>query len=500
MVKSNLNTEKYEEVLQPNDMMWRLVNHLPDFNEDAQAIISVRDKLRKLQNHKVFGGFFRIFSKAVEYYNNHEMFPDINWLQTCFTTGSLQILQNIPFSKEILADIDKKLDESILKERLTEFLDNGSISATDWEKLSKEVSNYTDSRKENPVLTKEDIINLQDNFQSRMSEAGAVRTGMPELDDVIGTLGNNALSVFAGASGSGKTTWAVSVAYNVALSFGMCVDYVSYEVNKEDMWKNIISRHSKVVGTPIKSCVLKEGIATAEELQTYKDVAVDLFMKFNETGGRLDIIDQTMSNEGTFEGFKRMLEKHARARGRKADLIIIDNVDNLQIMKSEERDETTRVNNYIIQLDKYTKTYYDNKGTDILLLTQVNRTGIKKMTQASENEENIGGRSKLTLDVTCIQRFNALYEKAVVVLGLIASKAMRSSGICMVFPIKLRNRALPENPIELKADYAYSSIGDGTIVQPTLDNAKAELENIDNNFIDNEKVDEMFDDFDFETD
>lgn len=496
-MQSNINTEKYEEIIQPNDMMWRLVNHLADFNEDSSSIIEVKDKLTKLQNHKIFGGFYRIFNKAVEYYQNHEVFPDINWLQTCFSIGSLQILQNVPFSKEILIDICKKLDEAILKERISSFLDNSSVSATDWEKLSKEVSNFTDSKKESPVLTKEDIINLQDEFQSKMNEKGAVRTGMPELDDVIGTLGNNALSVFAGASGSGKTTWAVSVAYNVALSYGMCVDYVSYEVNKEDMWKNIISRHSKVLGTPIKSCVLKEGIATSSELQTYKDVATDLFMKFNETGGRLDILDQTMSNEGTFEGFKRMLEKHARTRGRKADLIIIDNVDNLQIMKSEERDETTRVNNYIIQLDKFTKTYYDNKGTDILLLTQVNRTGIKKMTQASENEEGNGGRSKLTLDVTCIQRFNALYEKAVVVLGLIASKAMRSSGMCMVFPIKLRNRALPENPIELKADYAYSSIGDGTIVQPTLDNTKEELENIDNNFINSDIKEEVFEDFDF---
>ena len=495
-MQSNIKTENYEEILQPNEMMWRLVNHLTDFNNDSQAIIEVRDKLYKLQNHKIFGGFYRVFVKAIEFYQNHQRFPDINWLVTCFNTGSLQVLQNVPFSNEIFMDLSKKLDEAIVRDEMSTILDLASPTQADWEKITKKISEYNTGNKEDSTLSKEDIIRLQREYQESVVASGLVKTCMPELDDIIGTLGHRSLSVFAGGSGSGKTTWAVSVAYNVALYLGMCVDYVSYEVPKENMWQNLVSRHSKVMGTPVKACVFKEGIATDSELQIYEDVSTDLFKKFNETGGRIDIIDQTMSNDGTFEGFKRMLENHAIKRGRKADLIIIDNVDNLQILKSSERDETTRVNNYIIQLDKYCKTYYDNLGTDILLLTQVNRAGLKKMAVA-ENEESAGGRSKLTLDVTCIQKFNALYEKAVVVLGLIASKAMRTSGLCMVFPIKLRNRALPENPIELKADYAYSSIGDGKILQPTRDNMKTELENIDKNFIDSEVADECFNDFDF---
>ena len=68
--------------------------------------------------------------------------------------------------------------------------------------------------------------------------------------------------------------------------------------------------------------------------------------------------------------------------------------------------------------------------------------------------------------------------------------------MCFIFPIKLRNRALPEEPIEVRADYAYSSIGDGDLLQPTLDNTKKELEDIDKNFIEENVVEDDFD-FDF---
>ena len=81
-ITTNLNVENYEEILQPNEMMWRLVNHLPDFNKDSQAIVDVKYKLQQLQNNKIFGGFYRIFDKSVEYYKAHQTFPDINWLQT----------------------------------------------------------------------------------------------------------------------------------------------------------------------------------------------------------------------------------------------------------------------------------------------------------------------------------------------------------------------------------------------------------------------------------
>ena len=52
-IQTNLKTEDFSEVLQPNEMMWRLVNHLPDYNKDHQAIVDVKYKLKQLQNNKL---------------------------------------------------------------------------------------------------------------------------------------------------------------------------------------------------------------------------------------------------------------------------------------------------------------------------------------------------------------------------------------------------------------------------------------------------------------
>ena len=478
---SNIVVEDFDNILQPNDMMWRFINNLKDYNNKPEAVLEVFNKLRRLQRHKLFGGFYRVVGKVVEFYKVHKAFPDMNWLETNFSEGVIVKLSGIPFTPEIYMDLCKKLDEAILIENIEEFQDKVVRTHDDWMKLTSDISEFTRDNTEKPVMTKEDIINLQDNYQEEIQNAGVVRTGIPALDDAVGIMGYRSLSVIAGASGSGKTTLALSFAYNAAVHQGLCVDYVSFEVPKESIWQNLISRHSDILGTPVKACTFKEGIATEEELQTYKDVATDLFRKFNESGGRIDVIDQTDSHGGTFEGLKSMLEAHAQKRpngARKADLIIIDNVDNLQILKGDRgMDETTKVNNFIIRLDEFCKQYYNNEGTNILLLTQVNRTGIKKL-QTEDAGEDSSGKSKISIDVTCIQKFNAIYEKATCVMVIYANQAMRAAEEAQVYLLKLRNRALPVGGISLRARYAYSSIGEGDVAQPTLENNKMKVKEI----------------------
>ena len=478
---TNINVEDFNDILQPNDMMWRLVNNLSSYNNHPEPVLDIFKKLTRLQKHKIFGSFYRIFSKVVEFYKTHSTFPDMDWLSTNFSDGVIVRLTNIPFTPEIYMDLSKKLEEAILINNIEDFQDKMIRTHDDWLKMASEITEFTRDTAEKPVMTKEDIINLQEHFQEEIQGAGVVRTGIPALDDAVGIMGYRSISVIAGASGSGKTTLALSIAYNAAVHQGLCVDYVSFEVPKESIWQNLISRHSDILGTPVKACTFKEGIATEEELKTYKDVATDLFRKFNESGGRIDVIDQTDSHGGTFEGLKAMLEAHARRRpngARKANLIIIDNVDNLQILKGDRgMDETTKVNNFIIRLDEFSKQYYDNEGTNILLLTQVNRTGIKKLSTEEAGEDS-SGKSKISIDVTCIQKFNAIYEKATCVMVIYANQAMRAAGEAQVYLLKLRNRALPVGGIPLRARYAYSSIGEGDVVQPTLENNKKQVEEI----------------------
>ena len=144
----------------------------------------------------------------------------------------------------------------------------------------------------------------------------------------------------------------------------------------------------------------------------------------------------------------------ADERKRPADLIVIDNVDNFQILKSNEKDEATKVNNYIVALDSFCKEYHNGDGTAILLLSQVNRPAMKKL-YSSDSEDS---ERKVKIDVTCIQKYNALYEKATCVLVGYSDEVSRSQGTMKIYPVKLRNRAIPEKPITVSVNFAYSKV------------------------------------------
>ena len=134
-------------------------------------------------------------------------------------------------------------------------------------------------------------------------------------------------------------------------------------------------------------------------------------------------------------------------------MIVIDNIDNFQIFRSNERDEVSKINNYIISLDAYAKNYCDGAGTAILLLSQVNRPAMKKLYNSANDDSK-----SVQIDVTCVQKYNALYEKATCVLVGFADEAARSSDLMRVHPVKLRNRKVPEQPIKIKVNYEYSKV------------------------------------------
>jgi hypothetical protein len=105
-------------------------------------------------------------------------------------------------------------------------------------------------------------------------------------------------------------------------------------------------------------------------------------------------------------------------------------------------------------LDSFCKEYYNGAGTTILLLSQVNRPAMKKL-YTSEGQDS---DKKVKIDVTCIQKYNALYEKATCVLVGYSDEISRSQGTMKVYPVKLRNRGIPEKPITVSVNFAFSKV------------------------------------------
>ena len=78
-----------------------------------------------------------------------------------------------------------------------------------------------------------------------------------------------------------------------------------------------------------------------------------------------------------------------------------------------------------------------------------------KKLYTSEGEDS---DKKVKIDVTCIQKYNALYEKATCVLVGYSDELSRSQGTMKIYPVKLRNRGIPDKPITISVNFAFSKV------------------------------------------
>ena len=442
---------------------WHLINNLQEFNTKFELVESAYLKMRQyLPEHPILSQFYEYYKTAIEYYQKHTVFPDIKWFEVNFAKSGKFKRTTGDFSIQVYEDYVKLIDSEIIKKDCAAIVNTIQPDMTQLRSLINTVSQYCDNAAKIPALTKTDIINLYEDY---IKDYSGVYTGIDQLDEQIGVLGNKSLSVFGAPSGHGKSTFAINVAFNAAINQGLCVDYVSYEVPKEHIWFNLISLFSADRKLTLPSSEIKEGKLTPEQRKVFHEVSQELLEALKKSGGFINVIDQTSAAVDTFEGLCARLEGIATTRpdgdssfSRKADLIIIDNVDNLQVLKSSERDEQTRVNNYIIKLDAFCKQYYHNEGTAILILTQLNRGGLDRLNR-TVGEDGISVEKSNKVDVTVFQKYNALYEKPTCCLVGYSNVQMRAGGRMAVFPVKLRNRGVPEEPIMLSADYAHSLIG-----------------------------------------
>lgn len=476
----------YEKQLLPAELCWLILNNLKQFDDKPQLIKDLLTKLNKIKDHPILGMFVDYFEEVYNnYFEKHNSFPDMAWLQANFKKSKPLKIMDDDFSMSIFEDFNKIVDYILLKQKLIETIvdtDDINVNTQNLLNVATELNKFADKSVEKPQMTK---AGLKDMYKEYAKNYKGIKTYMQLLDDNIGVLGYKSLCTVVAPSGHGKSTFAISLAYNVAVYGGLCVDYLSFEVPKEHMWFNLYSMESNVLGINIESSKFKEAKLTEGEQQLADKCVDSLLNKIDKSGGYIDVHGTDDLEVDTFEGLCTKLESIAEKRGRKADLIVIDNIDNLQILKSSEKNEMTRVNNYIIELDSYCKRYYNNEGTTFLLLSQVNRPALKKL---QNNEKSEG--EKVEIDVSVIQKFNALYEKSTVCLCLYSDKKMASNRRANITPIKLRNRPLPLEPIKMSTNYAYSRFGGEVMPEDTsINDVEQVMEEVGNEF--DEMLEEM---------
>ena len=443
--------QAFREKIMPTQWFWCILNNLDKFDSRPELMLDLIAKFKKIEDHRVLSTL-RVIIEAIErgYYELGK-FPDVAWLKLNFKGNIAIIISNDEFSMQMYDSLDRYLDQELLKQELNKnIVEMDNLDLDKVRALTKAMASYTDRASE---VTKSTRTKVRDLYSEYKKNFRGLRTWIKPVDDVIGVMGYKSLSVFAAPSGHGKSTFALSVAYYAAMN-GAYVDYLSFEIPFDHAWFNIASLYSEDKDIKIKSSDLKECTTTEEQDEAYKTYVNEVMNHIAAAGGYLNIVDQSQGAAPTFAELCSRLEAMADERKRPADLIVIDNVDNFQVLKSSERDEATRINNYIVSLDSFCKEYHNGAGTAILLLSQVNRPAMKKL-YTSDNEDS---ERKVKIDVTCIQKYNALYEKATCVLVGYSDEVSRSQGTMKIYPVKLRNRAIPDKPITVSANFAFSKI------------------------------------------
>lgn len=456
-----------EEKYVPHNIAWAVLNNLKDFNDKPELIFHLANCFNKLTEHTLFFKFHDIYSEAVKYYEEQNKFPGIEYLDNRFSDGrTMMIYKNVPFSMDMYDKLKKQLEYELILQDLDSALgESDSPNMEGCRELGRRLMKFAERNVEVPIDVKEDWLNAYDKFKENYH---GISTGIKVLDEQIGDLGG--IVTIAAPSGNGKSTFALSLAYNISTlpddnGNGRNVLYISFEMTKFQLQSNLASIESSFcenMNKRLKATNIRNKELTPEEELLFKEHINSYMQRLNYSGGYISLMDNTaMGGYTTIEEFMATIEEHSNKVGKKFDIIFIDNVDSLKMLKGERgQDDMAKMNGFITKLDAFSKTYMDGYGTTVVLLSQTNREGVKKLKAMESNNSQ-----EITIDFTVLQQYSALYERATMVLVLYSSATMRSQNQLRLMPVKLRNKPLPTRPLILTTRWEYSYVG-GSYVPP----------------------------------
>lgn len=470
-----------EEKYVPHNIAWAVLNNLKDFNDKPELIFHLANCFNRLTEHTLFFKFHDIYSEAVKYYEEQNKFPGIEYLDNRFSDGrTMMIYKNMPFSMDMYDKLKKQLEYELILQDLDSALgESDSPNMEGCRELGRRLMKFAERNVEVPIDTKEDWLNAYEKFEENYH---GISTGIRVLDEQIGNLGG--VVTIAAPSGNGKSTFAISLAYNISTQKdsngrGRNVLYISYEMTKFQLQANLVSIESSFcenTNKRLKATNIRNKELKPEEKALFKEYADKFMKKIDEAGGFISLVDNTaMSGYTTIEEFMATIEEHSNKVGKKFDIIFIDNVDSLKMLKGERgQSDMEKMNSFITKLDAFSKTYMDGYGTTIVLLSQTNREGYKKI-QAMESNNS----QEITIDFTVLQQYSALYERATMVLVLYSSAIMRSQNQLSLMPVKLRNKPLPTKHLILTTSWDYAYVGRYTnkVLEPMPDLSNSESSN-----------------------
>ena len=263
-----------------------------------------------------------------------------------------------------------------------------------------------------------------------------IKTYIPEIDQLIGAINPGTISVIAGYTGHGKTTWAVNMAYKGARD-GKNVVYISLEVALSDLLFEMISLHSTDInlGTPpLRFDDMRRGKLTESQIEVYNKVVEDFNQKVLPN---IHILTESTFKQFSYGEVRDILYRIDAEKP--IDVLFVDHANLLKFYVQGKFNSTTDAGNEFVSFFRKMAICFkkdgDGKGRPltVILLAQCNRSGWvraanmgkkdRKDKDKNENNPNLEGM----YDNTALAEINELERAASYIFFTYTSDSMKFS-------------------------------------------------------------------------
>lgn len=275
-------------------------------------------------------------------------------------------------------------------------------------------------------------IDIKKIYKEKLNKPAGLIFNVPILDEKIGGMNYGSLTTIAGFTSHFKSTLATNVLYYNTYHLGYNLVYISLETPKEDVWYNLISRHSYDIKFSKYPFIPHEKMKKVELSQEEMDYALDVVyedLKSNSRG-KIVVLDESDFKTMSFMEIYTLLEEiDDKLKGNLDGFI----VDYIQLFKFADTgaDDNRAINAYVSFFRKLTQSFRDGKNKKQLIgiiLSQINRTAWKKAVKHNGK-----------YDLTCLADANELERGSHRVITVYTTEEMKMSKEASVQILKNRN-------------------------------------------------------------
>jgi replicative DNA helicase len=392
----------------------------------------VRNVLEDIDNCTI-SHYRTVFEDSLKFFEENGQFPDKEYL----SIKHLEFIKtDVPFSDSVKLEFERLFKKEVITFKASELIQRGELlEAGDLLSVSRQTGAVAVKK-----IGLEGIIEEYD----RLSEGpSGLLTAVPEIDELSKGCSYSTVTIIAAPPGHGKTTAAMSTMYMNSVKNDLNGIYLTLEVSERDWWYSLLSRHSLEIGLPISAETVKKGLLSAEERESLEKVRDDLVQNMK---GKIQLFTVEDFIDFSFGEMERKFTKMQEVWGT-LDYVIVDYINLFRFYRPKHMTPEEYVNNIIRFFGQFAIKANFGKGCVMLLLTQVNREGEKKL-----GKTNRGSMSQLA-------EFNELERTAHLAVVLYSSEQDRLSNQIGVSIVKNRTGLVREELQKAYADFEHFVIG-----------------------------------------